>query len=50
MNDPVTLKDLLEIWFSFFPTAYVVQWADVLAIIINAVLDAVGIDFKVIGF
>jgi len=47
--DPFTLKDLFEIGFTFWPPLSL-QFFELMALGINAILDALGIDFKVIAF
>jgi hypothetical protein len=44
------LRDIIEIYFTIFPTGFFMQILDVIADLITAGFDLVGLDIKVVGF
>lgn len=44
------LRDLIEIFFTLFPTGFFMQILDVIADLVNAGLGLLGINFNVVGF
>lgn len=44
------LRDLIEIYFTIFPTGFFMQILDVIADLMELAAGAVGLDITVVGF
>jgi len=49
MQEEGFLRQFTELWFTFFPVPFTLQFFELLAVILNGVAGVLGLDIKFIG-